>query len=357
MNATRVAIRNLNRVIDINYYPTPETERSNMRHRPVGLGVQGLADVFAMLGLAWDDDAAAKTNRLIFEHMYYAAVDESATLAVTEGSYETFAGSPASKGQLQPDLWEVKPLTESDGLLDWVALRTKAARGLRNSLLIAPMPTASTSQILGYNECFEPFTTNIYTRRTLAGEFVIVNKHLMRELMTRGIWSETLKQKIVAMNGSVQEIAEIPDELKPIYKTSWELKQRTLIDMAADRGAFICQSQSLNLFVADPTYSKLTSMHFYSWKKGLKTGCYYLRTKAPVTAQKFTVDPRLLAAISNNTQVHDDGHSVSAASEDYDSSDDEAPAEKKTETRAELLARLAAAYEEESSKGCVTCSS
>ena len=357
MNATRVAIRNLNRVIDINYYPTPETERSNMRHRPVGLGIQGLADVFAMLSLAWDDDAAAKTNRLIFEHMYYAAVDESATLAVTEGSYETFAGSPASKGRLQPDLWEVKPLTESDGSLDWVALRTKAARGLRNSLLIAPMPTASTSQILGYNECFEPFTTNIYTRRTLAGEFVIVNKHLMRELMTRGIWSETLKQKIVAMNGSVQEIAEIPDELKPIYKTSWELKQRTLIDMAADRGAFICQSQSLNLFVADPTYSKLTSMHFYSWKKGLKTGCYYLRTKAPVTAQKFTVDPRLLAAISNNTQVHDDGHSVSAASEDYDSSDDEAPAEKKTETRAELLARLAAAYEEESSKGCVTCSS
>jgi len=357
MNATRVAIRNLNRVIDINYYPTPETERSNMRHRPVGLGVQGLADVFAMLGLAWDDDAAAKTNRLIFEHMYYAAVDESATLAVAEGSYETFAGSPASKGQLQPDLWEVKPFTESDGSLDWVALRTKAAHGLRNSLLIAPMPTASTSQILGYNECFEPFTTNIYTRRTLAGEFVIVNKHLMRELMTRGIWSETLKQKIVAMNGSVQEIAEIPDELKPIYKTSWELKQRTLIDMAADRGAFICQSQSLNLFVADPTYSKLTSMHFYSWKKGLKTGCYYLRTKAPVTAQKFTVDPRLLAAISNNTQVHDDGHSVSAASEDYDSSDDEAPAEKKTETRAELLARLAAAYEEESSKGCVTCSS
>jgi len=357
MKATRVAIRNLNRVIDINYYPTPETERSNMRHRPVGLGVQGLADVFAMLGLAWDDDAAAKTNRFIFEHMYYAAVDESATLAVTEGSYETFAGSPASKGRLQPDLWDVKPLTESDGSLDWVTLRTKAARGLRNSLLIAPMPTASTSQILGYNECFEPFTTNIYTRRTLAGEFVIVNKHLMRELMTRGIWSETLKQKIVAMNGSVQEITEIPDELKPIYKTSWELKQRTLIDMAADRGAFICQSQSLNLFVADPTYSKLTSMHFYSWKKGLKTGCYYLRTKAPVTAQKFTVDPRLLAAISNNTQVHEDGHSVSAASEDYDSSEDEAPVEKKTESRAELLARLAVAYEEESSKGCVTCSS
>ena len=289
MNATRVAIRNLNRVIDINYYPTPETERSNKRHRPVGLGIQGLADVFAMLKLAWDDDAAAVTNQLIFEHMYYAAVDESANLAATEGAYETFLGSPASHGRLQPDLWSVRPISS----LDWTGLRAKAAEGLRNSLLIAPMPTASTSQILGYNECFEPFTTNIYTRRTLAGEFVIVNKHLMRELMERGIWSESLKQKIIAMNGSVQEIAEIPDEIKPIYKTSWELKQRTLIDMAAARGAFICQSQSLNLFVADPTYSKLTSMHFYSWKKGLKTGLYYLRTRAPVMAQKFTVDPEL----------------------------------------------------------------
>jgi ribonucleoside-diphosphate reductase alpha subunit len=293
MKATRVAIRNLNRVININYYPTPETERSNMRHRPVGLGIQGLADVFAMLKLAWDDTAAEEVNQLIFEYMYYAAVDESAALAEVEGSYETFAGSPASQGRLQPDLWGITPMTETRGTLDWAGLRARAGRGLRNSLLIAPMPTASTSQILGYNECFEPFTTNIYTRRTLAGEFVIVNKHLMRELMERGIWSEGLKQKIVAMNGSIQEIAEIPDEIKPIYKTSWELKQRTLIDMAAARGAFICQSQSLNLFVADPTYSKLTSMHFYSWKQGLKTGIYYLRTRAPVMAQKFTVDPDL----------------------------------------------------------------
>ena len=356
MNATRVAIRNLNRVIDINYYPTPETERSNKRHRPVGLGIQGLADVFAMLKLAWDDDAAAVTNQLIFEHMYYAAVDESANLAATEGAYETFLGSPASHGRLQPDLWSVRPISS----LDWTGLRAKAAEGLRNSLLIAPMPTASTSQILGYNECFEPFTTNIYTRRTLAGEFVIVNKHLMRELMERGIWSESLKQKIIAMNGSVQEIAEIPDEIKPIYKTSWELKQRTLIDMAAARGAFICQSQSLNLFVADPTYSKLTSMHFYSWKKGLKTGCYYLRTKAPVSAQKFTVDPRLLAAISNTVvsqQMSDEG-SVA-----YESSDDEespiaqpTDAEKKA-LRAARLTQLAKEYEEEQAKGCVTCSS
>jgi ribonucleoside-diphosphate reductase alpha chain len=361
MKATRVAIRNLNRVININYYPTPETERSNMRHRPVGLGIQGLADVFAMLKLAWDDTAAEEVNQLIFEYMYYAAVDESAALAEVEGSYETFAGSPASEGRLQPDLWNITPITETRGTLDWAGLRARAARGIRNSLLIAPMPTASTSQILGYNECFEPFTTNIYTRRTLAGEFVIVNKHLMRELMERGIWSEGLKQKIVAMNGSVQEIAEIPDEIKPIYKTSWELKQRTLIDMAAARGAFICQSQSLNLFVADPTYSKLTSMHFYSWKKGLKTGCYYLRTKAPVSAQKFTVDPRLLAAISSSSasqQMSDEGGSVAYESSDEEESPIAQPTEaEKKAARAARLEQLAKEYEEEQAKGCVTCSS
>ena len=361
MKATRVAIRNLNRVININYYPTPETERSNMRHRPVGLGIQGLADVFAMLKLAWDDTAAEEVNQLIFEYMYYAAVDESAALAEVEGSYETFAGSPASEGRLQPDLWNITPITETRGTLDWAGLRARAALGIRNSLLIAPMPTASTSQILGYNECFEPFTTNIYTRRTLAGEFVIVNKHLMRELMERSIWSEGLKQKIVAMNGSVQEIAEIPDEIKPIYKTSWELKQRTLIDMAAARGAFICQSQSLNLFVADPTYSKLTSMHFYSWKKGLKTGCYYLRTKAPVSAQKFTVDPRLLAAISSSSasqQMSDEGGSVAYESSDEEESPIAQPTEaEKKAARAARLEQLAKEYEEEQAKGCVTCSS
>ena len=363
MAATRVAIRNLNKVIDINYYPTPETERSNTRHRPVGLGVQGLADVFAMMELAWDDDAAAEVNQLIFEYMYYAAVDESANLAAVEGSYTTFAGSPASKGKLQPDMWSVTPITETRGTLDWTLLRTKAATGLRNSLLIAPMPTASTSQILGYNECFEPFTSNIYTRRTLAGEFVIVNKHLQRDLMARGIWSENLKQKIVAMNGSIQEIAEIPEEIKPRYKTSWELKQRTLIDMAAARGAFICQSQSLNLFVADPTYSKLTSMHFYSWKKGLKTGCYYLRTKAPVAAQKFTVDPRLLAAISGGVSgvASSHGSVTDDGDDDFDDSseDDEVATteEKKKAERAAKIARLAAEYEAEEAKGCASCSS
>jgi ribonucleoside-diphosphate reductase alpha subunit len=295
-----VAVRNLNRVIDINYYPTPETQRSNLRHRPIGLGVQGLADVFAMLRIAWDSPEAARLNQLIFEHLYYAAVEESAAIAKKDGSYTSFAGSPASKGQLQPDLWGITPLSSD---LDWPALRLAAAGGLRNSLLVAPMPTASTSQILGYNECFEPFTSNIYTRRTLAGEFIIINKYLMKELMELGIWTDGMKQAIVARNGSVQGIPSIPEAVQARYKTSWELPQKILIDMAAARGAFICQSQSLNLFLADPNYAKLTSMHFYAWKAGLKTGCYYLRTKAPVAAQKFTVDPRLMAALEHQSTL------------------------------------------------------
>ena len=364
--ATRVAARNLNRVIDINFYPTPETERSNMRHRPVGLGCQGLADVFAMLGYSWESEEAAKLNQLIFEHMYFAAMTESCEIAKREGPYSTFKGSPASRGILQPDMWDVKPITETDGTLAWADLRASViAHGIRNSLLLAPMPTASTSQILGYNECFEPFTSNLYTRRTLAGEFIIVNKYLMADLMKLGLWNEDMKQKIVAMNGSIQEIPEIPENIKALYKTSWELKMRTLIDMAAARGAFICQSQSLNLFVADSTYSKLTSMHFYSWKKGLKTGCYYLRTKAAVTAQKFTVDPRLLAAISTNTGAtqktveYDSDDDSSYKSDSDESSDDEpemTPEEKKRAERQALIARLAKEYEEEQSKGCTVCS-
>ena len=303
---TKVVVRNLNRVIDINYYPTPETLKSNMRHRPIGLGVQGLADVFAMMRVSWEEERAAEINQRIFEHMYYAAVEMSCELAETQGSYETFAGSPASKGILQPQMWAgVEPLTERDSSLDWSALRAKAATGMRNSLLIAPMPTASTSQILGYNECFEPFTTNIYARRTLAGEFVVINKYLLTDLISLGLWDEDMKQKIIAANGSVQNIAEIPDRTKELYKTGWELKQRTLIDMAAARGAFICQSQSLNLFVADPTYAKLTSMHFHSWKKGLKTGIYYLRTKAPVAPQKFTIDPELQAAVEDDRKTRE----------------------------------------------------
>ncbi len=301
-----VLTRNLNRVIDINYYPTPETRRSNMRHRPIGLGVQGLADVFAMLRLSWESEKAAELNQRIFEHIYYAALSMSADLAAEQGPYETFAGSPASEGILQYDMWGVQPLTLTDGTLDWATLKARiVAGGLRNSLLVAPMPTASTSQILGWNECFEPFTSNIYTRRTLAGEFIVVNKHLVNDLMQVQAWSEELKQKIIANNGSVQGISEVPISVRERYKTAYEIKQRTLIDMAAARGAFICQSQSLNLFVADPTYAKLTSMHFYGWKKGLKTGIYYLRTKAPTAAQKFTVDPELLAAVQADKERRD----------------------------------------------------
>lgn len=360
--ATKSAIRNLNRVIDINFYPTPETERSNMRHRPVGLGVTGLADVFALNSLPWESEAALRLNQLIFEHMYYAAIEASCELADEQGPYSSFAGSPASKGVLQPDMWAVKPITELDGTLDWAALRTRASKGLRNSLLIAPMPTASTSQILGYNECFEPFTSNLYTRRTLAGEFIIINKYLMKDLMKLGLWSEQLKQEIVARNGSVQGISVIPEELQLVYKTSWELKQRTLIDMAAARGAFICQSQSLNLFVADPTYSKLTSMHFYAWKSGLKTGCYYLRTKAPVAAQKFTIDPRLLSAVQNggNTNtVHEDDKDSYESDSDDDSDDEKpsAPIITAKDQRAALLEKLAKEYEDAEGEGCLMCSS
>ncbi len=309
----QILTRNLNKVIDINYYPTPETRRSNMRHRPIGLGVQGLADVFALMKISWETERAADLNQRIFEHIYYAALSASADLAAEQGRYETFDGSPASKGILQFDMWTgadgkpVQPLTASGAPgLAWGSLKDRIVEvGLRNSLLVAPMPTASTSQILGWNECFEPFTSNIYTRRTLAGEFIVVNKHLVRDLMEYQLWSEELKQKIIANNGSVQGIKEIPVSIQERYKTAYELKQRTLIDMAAARGAFICQSQSLNLFVADPTYAKLTSMHFHGWKRGLKTGIYYLRTKAPTAAQKFTVDPELLAAVQADKERRD----------------------------------------------------
>lgn len=299
----KVAIKNLNRVIDINYYPTPETRNSNMRHRPVGLGVQGLADVFALMRMPWESEKAADLNQRIFEHIYYAAVESSCEIAEKEGTYSTYEGSPISKGQFQYDLWGVQPLTEQDGSLNWRELKEKVARhGVRNSLLLAPMPTASTSQILGFNECFEAFTSNIYTRRTLAGEFIVINKYLMKDLEKLDLWNEMMKQQIIARNGSIQGIDQIPEAIQKLYKTSWEIKQKTLIDMATARGAFICQSQSLNLFVADPNYAKLTSMHFYGWKQGLKTGIYYLRTRAPVMAQKFTVDPELQKAAEKSEQ-------------------------------------------------------
>ena len=348
----KVLVRNLNRIIDINFYPTPETKASNMRHRPIGIGVQGLADLFAELNMAWESDEAQALNKLVFEHIYFAAVEESAAIALVEGPYETFAGSPISKGILQPDMWNVTPTSI---LLDWAELRLKAARGVRNSLLVAPMPTASTSQILGFNECFEPFTTNIYTRRTLAGEFIVMNKYLIKELISIGLWSDTMKQRIVAMNGSVQGIPEIPEGLRKKYKTAWELPQKLLIDMAADRGAFICQSQSLNLFAADPTNAKLTSMHFYGWKKGLKTGCYYLRTKAPVVAQKFTIDPRLLAAVEGTKQIYND----SDDDEDADTVESkEALLEKKARAAAEERQKRRKEFEnsESTEEVCTNCS-
>jgi ribonucleoside-diphosphate reductase alpha chain len=365
-------VKALNRVIDINFYPTPETRRSNMRHRPIGLGIQGLADVFARLRLPWESPEAARMNQLIFEHMYFGSVEASIAVAVSQGSYETFSGSPASQGLLQPDLWSVVPITEAEGTLDWVGLRARVVTsGMRNSLLIAPMPTASTSQILGYTECFEPMTSNIYARRTLAGEYVVINRYLLNDLMERKLWSESLKQQIISQNGSVQGIKEIPDDLQALYKTSWEIKQRVLIDMAAGRGPFICQSQSLNLFMENPTYAKLTSMHFYGWKQGLKTGCYYLRTKAPVMAQKFTVDPRLLqgaAAASNgslDTDIDQDNDSNVDSDSDCDadttatSIPELTAEEKKVKERAALKERLAREYEEAQAQsgGCAACSS
>ncbi len=286
---TRVVTRNLNRIIDINYYPIPQAERSNRRHRPIGIGVQGLADAFILMGLPFDSEGARRLNRDIFETIYFAAVTESCHLAEKYGPYETFAGSPMSQGLFQFDLWGVKP---SDRW-DWEGLRERVKRvGVRNSLLLAPMPTASTSQILGNNECFEPYTSNLYTRRTLAGEHIVVNKHLMRDLVRLGLWNEEMREAIMAANGSVQGIEAIPKEVRDIYKTAYEISQKVILDMAADRGAFICQSQSLNVFMETPTFAKLSSMHFYAWQKGLKTGMYYLRSKAATDPIKFTLSDK-----------------------------------------------------------------
>jgi ribonucleoside-diphosphate reductase alpha subunit len=284
---TYLVTKNLNRIIDHNYYPVEEARRSNVRHRPIGLGVQGLADVFILLRLPFESELAKMLNKNIFETIYFAAMTASKDLAKKEGAYETFAGSPLSKGLFQFDLWNVQPSDRHD----WDTLRAEVIQhGVRNSLLVAPMPTASTSQILGNNECFEPYTSNIYVRRVLSGEFIIVNKHLLKDLVQLGLWNDTMKNKIIAANGSIQQINEIPDHIKALYKTVWEIKQRHLIDLAADRGVYICQSQSLNLFVDNPTAAKLTSMHFYAWKKGLKTGMYYLRTQAAAQAVQFTVE-------------------------------------------------------------------
>jgi len=308
-NYTSILTRNLDIVIDKNYYPTPECRNSNMRHRPIGIGIQGLADVFAMMRLPWASEAAAKLNREIFENIYYAAMTMSiertcevgtfdhATHEVSGISYSSFAGSPLSQGKFQFDLWNEKP--KYTPYLDWTMLRNSLKHyGARNSLLVAPMPTASTSQILGNNECFEPFTSNLYARRVLAGDFMVINKYLVNDLTKLGLWTSDIRTQIISDNGSIQNIPEIPADIRELYKTAWEIPQKTLINMARDRAPFVCQSQSLNLFLAEPTYAKISSMHVYAWKQGLKTGCYYLRTKAVSSAQKFTIEPTKKPSVS-----------------------------------------------------------
>ena len=284
---TYTATKNLNKVIDRNYYPVIEAKNSNMRHRPIGLGIQGLADTFLLLRMPFESEEAKGLNKDIFETMYFAAMTASKDLAIAEGTYESYKGSPVSKGIFQFDMWGVTP---NSGRWDWAALKKEVKKnGVRNSLLMAPMPTASTSQILGNNETFEPYTSNIYSRRVLSGEFVVVNKHLLRDLIELGIWNDGMKNRLIQSNGSVQNISEIPQNIKDLYKTVWEISQKTIIDMAADRGAYVCQSQSMNIHIQNPNFGKLTSMHFHAWKKGLKTGMYYLRSNAATDAIKFTV--------------------------------------------------------------------
>jgi len=328
---TKVATVNLNKIIDNNFYPVPEARASNFRHRPVGLGVQGLADAFIILRMAFESAEARELNKAIFETIYFAAVTASMELSKKDGPYETYPGSPMSKGIFQFDMWGVTP---SDRW-DWADLRAKVIQhGVRNSLLIAPMPTASTAQILGNNESFEPYTSNIYSRRVLSGEFQIVNHHLLKDLTELGLWDNTMRNKIIAHNGSIQAIPEIPEEIRQLYKTAWEVSQKTIINMAAERSPFIDQSQSLNIFMSSPTTAKLTSMHFYSWKQGLKTGMYYLRTKPAVDAIKFTVDQSVTAA------ARTDSTSFGATGEAIDE-----------QKMAELMCSL------ENKEACLMCSS
>ena len=284
---TYQATVNLNRIIDENFYPVEDAKKSNLRHRPIGLGVQGLADTFILMGLPFESPGAKALNKEIFETLYFAAMTASKDQAIEFGTYETYAGSPVSNSIFQYDMWGVVPSNR----WDWNQLKAEVKKhGVRNSLLLAPMPTASTAQILGNNECFEPYTSNLYTRRVLSGEFIIVNRHLLKDLVKAGLWNRDMRLKIMSANGSIQNISEIPQDIKDLYKTAWEISQKTILELAADRGAYICQSQSLNIFMENANFAKLTSMHFYGWEKGLKTGMYYLRTKAATDAIKFTVD-------------------------------------------------------------------
>lgn len=298
---TYVITKNLNKVIDVNYYPVKEAQYSNLKHRPIGIGIQGLADTFIKLRMPFDSPEARRLNSEIFETIYFASMTASKDLAKVDGAYETFKGSPVSKGIFQYDMWNINPTDR----WDWTSLKQEVKKhGVRNSLLLAPMPTASTSQILGNNECFEPYTSNMYLRRVLSGEFAVVNKHLMKDLIELNLWDDSMKNRIMQDNGSIQNIPEIPQDIKDIYKTVWEISQKAIIDMSADRGAFICQSQSLNIHLQEPNFGKMTSMHFYAWEKGLKTGMYYLRTKAAADAIKFTVtkEKEVVAVPSNDKE-------------------------------------------------------
>ena len=312
---TYQATINLNRIIDENYYPVEEAKNSNLRHRPIGLGVQGLADAFIMMGYPFESEEARRLNREVFETIYYASMTASKDLAKEFGPYETFEGSPVSKGVFQYDMWGVTPSSR----WEWDVLKEEVKTyGVRNSLLLAPMPTASTAQILGNNECFEPYTSNIYTRRVLSGEFIIVNKHLLKDLVKEGLWNKEMRQKIMASNGSIQNISEVPANLKELYKTAWEISQKAIIDQAADRGAYICQSQSLNIFMENANFGKLTSMHFYGWEKGLKTGMYYLRTKAATDAIKFTIEKNVVAEPTQKT-IEEQQAAIACSLDDPDS--------------------------------------
>jgi len=355
---TRVVTRNLNRVIDVNFYPLPEAKRSNMRHRPVGMGVQGLADALILMRYPFDSEEAQQLNKDIFETIYFGAMKESCEIAKTEGPYETYPGSPVSKGILQFDMWNVKP---SDRW-DWNTLRAEIQQyGVRNSLLIAPMPTASTAQILGNNESFEPYTNNIYTRRVLSGDFQVVNQHLLKDLSDRGLWNDDLKNEIISHNGSIQKIDSIPDDLKRLYRTVWEISQKNIINMAADRGAFIDQSQSLNIHLAEPTFAKMSSVHFYAWKKGLKTGMYYLRTKPAADPIKFTVDKTKLKASSGvpNTTKTDKSVPVQnqtpATAQNGDAASPQVDADMTNNT--DLIAQLKLVCSRENKEACMMCSS
>ncbi|KAI8799129.1 ribonucleoside-diphosphate reductase large subunit [Biomphalaria glabrata] len=351
---TKVAVRNLNKIIEVNYYPVPQAEVSNKRHRPIGLGVQGLADAFILMRYPFDSPEAKQLNKEIFETIYFAALDASCELAEKYGPYETYPGSPVSKGILQHDMWNVKPSTK----LDWDGLRKRIAQyGVRNSLLMAPMPTASTAQILGNNESIEAYTSNIYSRRVLSGEFQIVNHHLLKDLTDRGLWNEDIKNQIIAAGGSIQGIATIPEDLKDLYKTVWEIKQKVVLEMAADRGAFIDQSQSLNIHIAEPNYGKLSSMHFYAWRLGLKTGMYYLRTKPAAQAIQFTVDKTRLAETNravNRPAVSSDKNDKTT---DHNNSEDSAQkeSEDKENRRNQNMAVLACSLKNR--EDCLMCGS